>query len=558
MSAVPPSPEKSDTLRIPRIEMMAALAVGLLALAVYLRTLHPGVGPSLDSIELQIAALVRGLIHPPGSPQYLWLGGLLMRLPLGLNAAFRLNLLSAFAGAGTVALAHLLTYRMTRNTAVSVFAALSLALAVRLWYQSSISELYALNALYLLGSFYLLVAWNQSGRPVFYWAAVSVYALGFGNHLSMILLLPAFLLIVRNTNKSQMFEPRNLALTLLIVALGAAQYLLIPLRTGAAFCNFCPAGTGLGGLIDYITGGPFKGAMLSVGPRALSERLPESMAQLAIQFQPWGIVLGVMGGWEWIKRRPLLGWPHLIALLCAYGFVLTYDIPDWHDFMTPVYILFAPLIGFGLLRIWEKIEPQVDEWLIRGRFWAARAYPVGLSLLAGATLLFAFWAGLPRVDQRDAPDLALQAETLLAAMPAEAIFLMPHPASPSFIYSWAVKYALFESGRAGQVVIVTPPEVDPAPGPGPYYRRWADIAAEITPQALSESGLTIFSVDWADDRLADIGLLPICTDEGVIAGYQAAAVRLDGEIHPLVDAATWERIALSVAFDGEGIACPGD
>ena len=50
---------------VPRIVLLAALATALLALGVYLRTLHPGVGPSFDSIELQIASLVGGVIHWP-------------------------------------------------------------------------------------------------------------------------------------------------------------------------------------------------------------------------------------------------------------------------------------------------------------------------------------------------------------------------------------------------------------------------------------------------------------------------------------------------------------
>src|SRR5690606_4149734 len=84
-------PETDHSHDIPHLVLVAAIAVALLALGFYLRTLHPGVGPSLDSMELQIAAKVGGVIHPPGSPQYLMLGKLVMDLPLDGSAAYQIG-----------------------------------------------------------------------------------------------------------------------------------------------------------------------------------------------------------------------------------------------------------------------------------------------------------------------------------------------------------------------------------------------------------------------------------------------------------------------------------
>src|SRR5690606_39281180 len=82
-------PETDHSHDIPHLVLVAAIAVALLALGFYLRTLHPGVGPSLDSMELQIAAKVGGVIHPPGSPPYLMPGKLVMHASLGSIAAYR-------------------------------------------------------------------------------------------------------------------------------------------------------------------------------------------------------------------------------------------------------------------------------------------------------------------------------------------------------------------------------------------------------------------------------------------------------------------------------------
>src|SRR5690554_7182133 len=112
-------PETDHSHDIPHLVLVAAIAVALLALGFYLRTLHPGVGPSLDSMELQIAARVGGIIHPPGSPQYLMLGRLAMDLLPGPNAAYRLNLMSSIFAAAMTGALFLLAYRLSQNLVAS-------------------------------------------------------------------------------------------------------------------------------------------------------------------------------------------------------------------------------------------------------------------------------------------------------------------------------------------------------------------------------------------------------------------------------------------------------
>jgi len=548
---------------VPGIVILAALAVVLLALGLFLRTLHPGVGPSLDSIELQIAALVRGVIHPPGSPQYLILGRLVMDLPLGGDEAFRLNLFSAASAALAVGLVFLTAYRMTRNLAASIFSAGLLALSARLWYQASIAELYALNALYVAAVAYLLLAWHQTRQPVVYWAAASIYALSFGNHLSMILLLPAYLYMVNVVDRTILTRPRNLAFHGVIVVVAALQYLYIPLHAGAPFCNFCPGtpegdlvGYLKGPLIDYLTGGPFKGALLAVPRSELLARLPESIGQINTQFLPWGYMLGIVGVWELFKRRSELAWFLVLAIVSSYLFVISYNIPDWHDFMTPVYVLFTPLISYGVLRLWQLLEPQADELHLKGRLWAARAYPIALVLVGTLMLGFSWYVHLPQVDQSRQGTLISASEALLEHAAPDALFLMPRPSSPSFIYSWAVRYTAFATDLAPGLRVVAPPEVDPPPGPAPYYVRWADAAPFLSPDALLRNRPEVYVADWADDRLEGWQLLPICTDRGHLAGYRVVAVLIEGEPHPIVDDAAWEA-AQPYLFNGKGQArCP--
>ena len=94
----------------------AALA-GLVAFAVYLRTLAPTV-MWYDMGELPTAAYVLGIAHNTGYPLYLLLGKLFTLIPVG-DVAYRVNLMSACSAALTVFVLYLvvmiLDYVLGRN-----------------------------------------------------------------------------------------------------------------------------------------------------------------------------------------------------------------------------------------------------------------------------------------------------------------------------------------------------------------------------------------------------------------------------------------------------------
>ena len=114
-----------------RLLWITAIPLALLTGILYVRTLHPGVGPYLDSIQYQIVTLVMGVSHPPGYPLFTWIGAAFVHLlPFG-NPAFRLNLLSAVTSVVTVVLIQRVNYRLTRSVAISTLGALLLAFAVR-------------------------------------------------------------------------------------------------------------------------------------------------------------------------------------------------------------------------------------------------------------------------------------------------------------------------------------------------------------------------------------------------------------------------------------------
>ncbi len=521
---------------IPRIALVSALAVTLLALALYTLTLHPGVGPSMDSMELQIASLVGGVIHPPGSPQYLMLGHMAMTILPGPNPAYRLNMMSAIAAALTVGVVCLTTYRLTHNLTASIFAGLFLAVSTRFWYQASVTELYTLNALYVSLVLYLLLAWHQTRKPVLFWIATAVYALSFGNHVSMILLLPVYLYTVEITNRSILLNPRNLLFIGLIVVAAAAQYLYIPFRAAARppFCNYCPSIEALPG---YLTGGPFKNQMFSLARRDLLARLPESIGQWNIQFMPWGYILMIIGGWELVRKRSNLAWILILGLAAEYVFVMTYDIPDWPDFLTPCYVISAPLIGYGGLVIWEIAEPHVRHLMLQGQTLAANTFAGALITMAAVFLLTSLYTNFPEVDQSDNTGFNANGHALLTQVEPGAWLLMPRPSSHTSLYSWALRYISYADELPADLMVITPPEIEPPPGPVPYYDSWEDVEPY-----LNDEDVQLIVLDIADDRFAGWGFLPICDQGGHTVGYEVVSIIKEGQIKPRIDQARQEAI----------------
>lgn len=122
-------------------------------LFVYARTAAPSV-LSGDSAEFQFAAFLPGVPHPTGYPLYTmlsWLATLL--LPIG-DMAHRVTLVSAGAGAATVALLALLVLQATGRFLAALVAVVALAVAPGLWNASTLAEVYTLNTLLLV-----LLAW---------------------------------------------------------------------------------------------------------------------------------------------------------------------------------------------------------------------------------------------------------------------------------------------------------------------------------------------------------------------------------------------------------------
>ena len=131
-----------------RRDTLISVAMFVIAVALYIRTLAPSVVFIFDdTLEMQYVVPRLGILHPTGYPLYTILGKLFtLILPLN-DAAFRLNLFSAFCAALAVAFVYLVAQKITAHRIAAIIAALTFAVGDTFWAQAVAAEVYALQML---------------------------------------------------------------------------------------------------------------------------------------------------------------------------------------------------------------------------------------------------------------------------------------------------------------------------------------------------------------------------------------------------------------------------
>src|SRR6185295_9882579 len=198
-----------------RRAMLPALLVGVAAFALYYATLLPGFDFG-DTGHLQ-TTVGSPLIAPRAAyPLYFAVGNLFLTVTR-IEPARALNLASAVEAAFACALLVLVGAELSASVLAGIAAALLFAASYTFWSQAIIAEVYALHLLFVALTMLLLLRWAARpgvGRLALFFVA---FAFGFGNHLSMILLLPGFavfLLMAAPGGWQSMVAPRVIALAL--------------------------------------------------------------------------------------------------------------------------------------------------------------------------------------------------------------------------------------------------------------------------------------------------------------------------------------------------------
>lgn len=238
-----------------RLDVLTGLFLSIVAFAVYLRTMSPGVGTE-DPGEIATVLHTMGIAHPTGYPLYTMLGSLFVRFLPGEPDIWRMNLFGAVLTAASVFFFHGTCRFLLSSRGAALFggtgvapdeaagragaaaATLIFAFSAVFWFEAVSVEVYALHLVFLALVTRLFLeavaaAGKEKGGRIW---ILFAYALGlsFAHHMMTVLLAPAFLwLFFRSLGFGRAAWGR-IAVAVPPFLLGLSAYLYLPIRSAAS------------------------------------------------------------------------------------------------------------------------------------------------------------------------------------------------------------------------------------------------------------------------------------------------------------------------------------
>jgi hypothetical protein len=256
-----------------------------------------------------------------------------------------------------------------------------------------------------------------------------IYALGFGNHLSMILLFVPFsiFIILATPDRRALFRPSTIAIALGVAILGALQYWPNFMSTAHTVHGLVPWSERVANFWFDTTKADWRDTMvLGVREDQLTSRLGMWWFDARQQFGIVGVVLAIVGAVRlWTMSKP---WAALVILGYAINtlFAFTYNVGDTHVFYLPSHLFAAFAAGAAVGQ--------------SGRFKSTR---LALQITAVLAIGFAGWQARdtwPAVDRHD----DRRAETLVTRM---ALGINPQTGVLVTNMNWQVENALLYYSR---------------------------------------------------------------------------------------------------------------
>jgi len=471
----------------------AALVVAACAFALYDRTLLPGVDFG-DTGSFQ-ATVGSPIISPrDGYPLYFAIGDLFLRVTRD-EPARALNQASAVEGAVAAGVIVLAAEELSGSLWAAIASALLFAGSYTFWSQAIIAEVYALHALFVSLTLLLLLRWERQPTLARLSCFFAVYALGFGNHLSMVLLLPGFtlfLFIAAPRGWRSLLTPRVIAAAVAFAAAGALQYVW---NLRALWISTQPP-HGLADALQMfwfdVTKTDWRETMVfNVPASMLRDHLSMYWFDLHQQFGLLGIALAATG----LAALARDAWRRGVLLASLYAvnvaFAYSYNVGDTHVFYLPSHLILALAMAPGIAALGSAVSGRLQP-----RARGAAAAVVALAALGyGAARVYDDYPALDRsadrrpsevldaltadLDDRDAillTDLNWQVQNGLsyytsAIRPETAVARMPDvlPYAPALIR---------DNAAAGRLVVVTErARAELSAAYGPLIRIDADARA---------------------------------------------------------------------------------
>ena len=361
--------DKNPSL-LSRTEILLATLIGLLALALYVRTLAPSLLWG-DSAEFQTLSYTLGMSHPTGYATQIIFGKIFTLIPVN-NIAYRVNLMSAFFGALAVACTYLIVRLLGHSRVPAISAAMLLAFTEGFWWRALVAESYAPAAGMLALVWLLFLLWRRTDRPMYLFLAGLAGALSIGIHSTVVMTAASVLIVMAFTARKRIEWISAAAGALLGVLLFLGFFFFLDyndppssvynavFRTNLSSIGLTPDeyDTPVERFLQIFPAGSFWEFYFSAAPAEISRRLAEYVSL----FPLWSLGLIVLGAISlFFRDRWRDGLYPLIAFLLIWGFAVTVAFSVYREFYVPVTVITSIWFGVGAGEVligWERLFKQ--------------------------------------------------------------------------------------------------------------------------------------------------------------------------------------------------------
>jgi len=337
----------------------------LIPLVVYVLTLAPDVYFT-DSGELASVATSLGIAHPTGYPLFTLVGYLWANI-LPWSPIYNLNLMAAFATAASsmFLFLSLLTlfsnFRLITKVArhVSEFNNLLLALfisfgysfALTTWQQATSVEVYSLQLL-LINTFVFVTIkayYSEQKSDIFLILSGFVLGLGFANHLTSFMLIPAGLIIFFAKTKTMNSNSRYKLLAYIIGAtlLGVLLYLYLPIRSAQSpLFNWGEVHRSFDKFIYHVTGAQYQVWMFS-DSAASKENFKLFFELIPSQLTWIGVLFLFYGFYVLFRGSKTIFWALISTAILCVLYSMNYSIHDIDSYFVTAYVVLFIIVGLA-------------------------------------------------------------------------------------------------------------------------------------------------------------------------------------------------------------------
>ena len=418
--------------------IVASVAVATLAFWAYTQTLLPGVDLG-DTGGFQAAVLWPEVSARQAYPLYYDLARPFVAAVSAANPARGLNLFSAIAGAAAVGLLTFLGALVADSLAAGAAAGLLLAFSYTFWSQAIIAEVYTLHLAIVLACCLALYAYAARPTRVRLALFFAVYALGFGNHLSMILLLIPFTIFLLQVtpDRRALFTPAVIAMAAAVAAAGALQYWPNLMSTTHLLNGPASWSDRLATFWFDTTKADWRESMvMGIRGDQLAARVGMWWFDARQQFGIIGVLVAAIGlARLWMVSRP---WATLVALGYAINtvFAFTYNVGDTHVFYLPGHLFTALAAGSAISPVGRPFQARAGP----RRTMTVRATRSAVAALVFAYIAWRAWDTWPAIDRHD----DRRADTLVTRL---ALGVNPQSGVLVTNLNWQVENALLYYSR---------------------------------------------------------------------------------------------------------------